>query len=148
MNLGKKFLPGGKNAIPTPDFIVWTGVLFNHDTKTQEKLKEFNLFEEVPTSTSSRATQLRQIETLDSMCYTAYKASKFDNKSKQKSGKRSRDDRKTSNNKKKSKIKCNFYQRLGQTEEECWKKNPVLCPIQRDFKSKEKKKLPTLYLVQ
>jgi len=32
MNVGKKFLPGGKNAIPTPDFIVWTGVLFNHTT--------------------------------------------------------------------------------------------------------------------
>jgi len=93
---GKKIqyvIPGGKNAIPTPDFIVWTGVLFNHATKTQEKLKEFNLFEEVPTSTSCRATQLRQIETLDSMCYTAYKASKSDNKSKQKSGKRNRDER-------------------------------------------------------
>jgi len=29
MNLGKKFLPGGQDAILTPDFIVWTGVLFN-----------------------------------------------------------------------------------------------------------------------
>ena len=36
MNLGKKFLPRGKDAILTPDFIVWTGVLFKHSIKTQE----------------------------------------------------------------------------------------------------------------
>ena len=42
MNLGKKFLPGGKNIILTPDFVVWTGVLFNHSIKTQEKLKVLN----------------------------------------------------------------------------------------------------------
>jgi len=126
MNLGKKFLPGGKNTIPTPDFIVWTGVLFNHATKTQEKLKEFNLFEKVPTSTSCRAIELRQIETLDSMCYSAYKASKSDNKPKQKSGKRNRDVRQTSN-KKRLKIKCNFCQRLGHTE--CalvWPQSPAV----------------------
>jgi len=63
MNTGKKFLPGGKNAILTPDFIVWTGVLFNHSTKTQEKLKEFNLMKNIPQSIALRSKQLRQIET-------------------------------------------------------------------------------------
>jgi len=62
MNIEKKILPGGKNAILTPDFIVWTGVLFNHSTKTQEKLKEFNLFDDPPKSTAIRSKQLRQID--------------------------------------------------------------------------------------
>ena len=78
MNLGKKILPGGKNAILTPDFIVWTGVLFNHSTKTQEKLKEFNLMEEVPKSVTIRSAQLRQIETLARMCFKAFKATRSD----------------------------------------------------------------------
>jgi len=30
MNIGRKFLPGGQQANLTPEFIVWTGMLFNH----------------------------------------------------------------------------------------------------------------------
>jgi len=33
MNNGRKFLPGGKLAQLTPEFIVWTGMLLNHSLK-------------------------------------------------------------------------------------------------------------------
>ena len=131
MNLGKKFLPGGQEAILTPDFIVWTGVLFNHSTKTQEKLKEFNLMDDVPKTISLRASKLRQIETLDQMCYETFKATRSERK--KGPNKRHRNDKRSNNNKndKKPKVKCNYCQRLGHTEEECWKKNPALRPRQR-----------------
>jgi len=98
MNLGKKFLPGGNNAVLTPDFIVWTGVLFNHSSKTQEKLKEFNLMDEVPKTIALRSSQLRQIETLDRMCFEAFKATRSDKKKESKRNKRNRND-KSGNNK-------------------------------------------------
>jgi len=38
MNCGRKFLPGGERATLTLEYIVWTGMLYDHSTKTQEKL--------------------------------------------------------------------------------------------------------------
>jgi len=76
MNIGRKFLPGGQQANLTPEFIVWTGMLFNHAQKTQEKMKEFNLFNNIPEGNCDRSYSLRQIETLDELSYTAYQASK------------------------------------------------------------------------
>jgi len=81
MNNGRKFLPGGKQAQLTPEFIVWTGMLFNHAQKTQEKLKEFNLFNDTPKGNCDRSFALRQIETLDDLSYAAYKASQGDGSS-------------------------------------------------------------------
>ena len=47
--------------------------------------------------------------------------------------KRHRNDKRSENNKgdKKPKVKCNYCQRLGHTEDECYKKNPALRPRQR-----------------
>ena len=67
MNNGRKFLPGGERATLTPEYIVWTGMLYNHSLKTQEKLKEFNLFHDTPNDSWELSIKLRQIETLDEL---------------------------------------------------------------------------------
>ena len=77
----------------------------------------------IPKSITVRSAQLRQIETLDQMCYEAFKATRSDKKKGSKN-KRHRNDRKSETNKseKKRKVKCSYCQRSGHTEEECWKK--------------------------
>ncbi len=128
MNCGRKFLPGGERATLIPEYIVWTGMLYNHSTKTQDKLKEFNLFHEAPSGSWDRSMKLRQIETLDELSFAAYQASKKSQEQNQKrADKRShsknrKDDKNSNNNTKKPKVKCNYCQRLGHSEEECWKK--------------------------
>ena len=83
--------------------------------------------DEVRKTITLRSSQLRQIETLGQMCFEAFKATKSDKKKESKRNKRHRND-KRSNNKgdKKPKVKCNYCQRLGHTEEQCWVKNPEL----------------------
>ena len=144
MNNGRKFLPGGERATLTPEYIVWTGMLYNHSLKTQEKLKEFNLFHDTPNDSWERSIKLRQIETLDELSFAAYQASR---KNKEQNPKRSekrgrnnsrKDDNKSTGNSKKPRVKCNYCQRLGHSEEECWKKNPEFRPNKKS-KSKEKK---------
>ena len=143
MNNGRKFLPGGHQANLTPEFIVWTGMLFNHAQKTQEKMKEFNLFNNIPKGSCDRSYSLRQIETLDELSYAAYQASKTSNeKSQKKPDKRgrtgNRNERKPSS--KKSKIECGYCHRLGHSEDKCWKKNPNLHPSATSDKSNRKRK--------
>ena len=89
--------------------------------------------DEVRKTITLRSSQLRQIETLGQMCFEAFKATKSDKKKESKRNKRHRND-KRSNNKgdKKPKVKCNYCQRLGHTEEECYRKNPALRPRQRN----------------
>ena len=132
MNNGRKFLPGGERATLTPEYIVWTGMLYNHSLKTQEKLNEFNLFHDTPNGNWERSIKLRQIETLDELSFAAYQASKKTKEQNPKrSDKRSRDKNRKDGNKssgKKSKLKCNYCKKLGHTEEECFIKNPELCP--------------------
>jgi len=114
MNCGRKFLPGGERATLTPDYIVWTGMLYNHATKTQDKLKEFNLFHDAPDGSWDRSMKLRQIETLDELSFAAYQASRKSNERNQKrADKRSRsknrkDDKKSNSNSKKPRVKCNY----------------------------------------
>jgi len=124
MNNGRKFLPGGERATLTPDYIVWTGMLYNHSLKTQEKLKEFNLFHDTPKDSWERSIKLRQIETLDELSFAAYQTSKKKKEQNPKrSDKKSRDKNRKDGNKssgKKSKLKCNYCKKLGHTEEKCW----------------------------
>ena len=74
MNNGRRFLPGGERATLTPEYIVWTGMLYNHSTKTQDKLKEFNLFHEAPKGSWDRSMKLHQIETLNKLFFAANQA--------------------------------------------------------------------------
>ena len=76
MNCGRKFLSGGERATFTPEYILWIGMLYNHSLKTQEKLKEFNLFHDTPNDSWERSIKLRQIETLDELSFAAYQASR------------------------------------------------------------------------
>ena len=143
MNCERKFLPGGERATLTPEYIVWTGMLYNHSMKTQEKLKGFSLVHEAPSGSWDRSMTLRQIKTLDKVSYTAYQASKKSKEQNQKRsdkrsrGKKHKDGKKSDS--KKSKVKCNHCRRLGHTEEECWVKNPKLRPKQ-NTKQKRKKR--------
>ena len=112
MNNGRKFLPGGERATLTPEYIVWTGMLYNHSLKTQEKLKEFNLFHDTPNDSWERSIKLRQIETLDELSFAAYQASRKNKDNPKRSEKRGRnnnrkDDNKSTGNSKRSKLKCN-----------------------------------------
>jgi len=67
-------------------------MLYNHSLKTQEKLKEFNLFHDMPNENWGRSIKLRQIETLDELSFAAYQASKKTKKQNQRrSNKRSRE---------------------------------------------------------
>ena len=82
--------------------------------------------ENIPRSITLRSEQLRQIETFDSMCFEAFKSARSDKKTRSKQNERNRNYKRSDKRDEKPKVMCNYCQRLGHTEDECYKKTPFV----------------------